>query len=382
MLERILVATNFRPSAEDAMKTAQTFNSEVTLIHVIPEIPGSPIDLHTLKAESRAGLGKLNTQLNEAGIRTGNPVVAVGSPFDQITQASELLDVNLIVTGSGGSVDSGARRPGYINERLIRKSSKPVCVVKSGAPPAFQRILCAVDYSDSSARALTNAIHLARAYQAELTVLTVIQTLAGLYQINANLARDAQSGFDQKEEKRLETFLKQFDFTDVRWSSQKKKGVPEWEILRFSQEWQADLLVMGSVGRTGHARIVLGTVTARVLHEMPCSVITLKAEHAILLELEAEIENIRKQWERGQELLKTGFPEEAIRQFQNCLIKDKFHVPALQGLADAHTRMGHREQAERYGHTAKILRAKMKQDSVEAAIRGEYSIWRKPEQAG
>ena len=381
MLEKILVATDFDRSADDALNTVQAlasaFNSQVILIHVIPKIPDSPVNLRTLKADSRKRLRELKSRLNGQGVRTGNSVVAVGSPFDQIIQVSELLDVNVIVAGSGDSVDGGRGSLAFTSERLVRKASKPVWVVKAGTLPVFGRILCAVDFSDPSARALTNAIHLARTFQAELTVLTVTQTLAGLYVASAVLARDAQSKFHRQEQKRFDEFLVQFDFTDVQWTKAMRQGVPEREILKFAQDASVDILVMGSVGRTGLARILMGTVAARVLREMPCSVITVKAEHAIRLQVEAEIADIEKQWERGQELLAKGFPEEAMGQFHNCLHKDNLYVPALQGLADAHERMGHREESERCSHTAKFIREKVLQNRVEASVRSSHPLWPK-----
>jgi len=143
MLEKILVATDFGRSAGDALKTAEAlasaFGSKVILIHVIPEIPGSPVNLRTLKTASRERLRKLKSQLTRAGVRTGDSVAAVGSPFDQIIQLSELLDVNVIVLGSGDGADADMCRLGFTPERLLRKASKPIWVVKAGALPVFKR---------------------------------------------------------------------------------------------------------------------------------------------------------------------------------------------------------------------------------------------------
>lgn len=378
MLEKILVATDFGRSAGDALKTAEAlasaFGSKVILIHVIPQIPGSPVNLRTLKTASRERLRKLKSQLTRAGVRTGDSVAAVGSPFDQIIQLSELLDVNVIVLGSGDGADADMCPLGFTPERLLRKASKPIWVVKAGALPVFKRILCAVDFSEPSARALTNAIHLARIFEAELTVLTVTQTLADLYVTNATLALEAQSKFLRQEERRFDEFLKQFDFTDVQWTKAMQRGVPEREILKLAREWSANLLIMGSVGRTGLARILVGSVAGKVIRGMPCSVITVKSEHAIRLQLEAEIADIELQWKRGQELLGQGFPLEAMRQFESCLAKDKFYAPALQGLAEAHARLGHLEESEMCSHRAKYIREKVLQDRIEAEIRSRHPL--------
>ena len=102
--------------------------------------------------------------------------------------------------------------------------------------------------------------------------------------------------------------------------------------------------------------------------------ITVKSEQAIRLQLEAEIADIELQWKRGQELLGQGFPLEAMRQFESCLAKDKFYAPALQGLAEAHARLGHLEESEMCSHRAKYIREKVLQDRIEAEIRSRHPL--------
>lgn len=285
LLEKILVATDFGKSAGDAVQTARTlagaFGSEIIFIHVIPDVSDSPENLRTLKAASRDRLRKLKAELVREGIRAGDSVVAVGSAFDQIIQASELLDVNVIVAGSGDNAEKGAGRLGVTAERLVRKAGKPVWVVKAGAAPVFKRMLCAVDFSDPSRRALANAIHLARTFQAELTVLTVAESLPYLHVSTATIAAEAHAKCRRQERREFDAFLKQFDFSDVACTKVVRQGVAHQEILKLAHEWSAGLLIMGSVGRTGLSRILLGSVAAKVIRELPCPVITVKSEHAI-----------------------------------------------------------------------------------------------------
>jgi len=285
LLEKILVATDFSQSSGHALQTAQTlakaFGSEIVLIHVIPKVPDSLVNLRTVRMGIRERLYDLKQELTEAGIRAVETVVEVGVAFDQIIQVSERLDVNVIVVGSGDRAEgSGAGHLGVTPERLVRKASKPVWVVKAGAAPVFKRILCAVDLSDPSRRALANAVHLARTFQAELAVLHVAESLPELYLSAATIAAEAQSKYRLEERREFDAFLKDFDFTDITWTKTVRQGGAHQEILKLAREWNADLLVMGSVGRTGLSRILLGSVAGKVLREMPCSVITVKSEHA------------------------------------------------------------------------------------------------------
>ena len=284
LLEKILVATDFSQSSGHAVQTAQAlakaFGSEIILLHVIPKVPDSLVNLRTVRMGIRERLYDLSRELTKAGIRAVETVVEVGVAFDQIIQASERLDVNVIVVGSGDRADGGAGHLGVTPERLVRKASKAVWVVKAGGSPVFKRMLCAVDFSAPSRRALANAVHLARTFQAELAVLHVAESLPELYAVHAVVAAEAQSKYRRQERREFDAFLKDFEFTDVIWTKTVRQGSAPQEILKFVREWSADLLVMGSVGRTGLSRILLGSVAGKVLREMPCSVITVKSEHA------------------------------------------------------------------------------------------------------
>jgi len=284
LLERILVATDFSKSSGHAVQTAQTlakaFGSKTILIHVIPKVPDSLVNLRTVRMAIRERLYDLSKELTKAGVRAVESVVEVGVAFDQIIQASERLDVNVIVVGSGDHAEPGAGRVGVTAERLMRKASKPVWVVKAGGAPVFKRMLCAVDFSDPSRRALANAVHLARTFQAELTGLHVAESLPELHVSTGTIPAEAQSNYQRQERRDFDAFLKDFDFTDVTWTKTVRQGGAHLEILKLAREWSADLLIMGSVGRTGLPRILLGSVAGKVIRELPCSIITVKSEHA------------------------------------------------------------------------------------------------------
>ena len=80
------------------------------------------------------------------------------------------------------------------------------------------------------------------------------------------------------DESRFDRFLERFDFQNVNWTRAVEKGQAHEEILAFSRKRGADLLVMGSVGRTALNRILIGSVAEKVIRELPCSVVTFKAE--------------------------------------------------------------------------------------------------------
>src|SRR4030042_2220793 len=137
------------------------------------------------------------------------------------------------------------------------------------------------------------------------------------------------------------------------------KGKPQEEILRGIREAQPSLLVMGSQGRTGLSRLLMGSTTERVVREMPCSIITLKQEHGIRFPLEKEVADIETHFRKGSELLGKQVTEGAIAQFEYCIRKDVFFIPAWEGMAVAYRQMGGKKEANRCEEMAEYIRKQL-----------------------
>ncbi|SDC96139.1 universal stress protein [Paraburkholderia lycopersici] len=142
----------------------------------------------------------------------------------------------------------------------------------------YSRILVALDGSETAAAALDAAIRLAHGTGAELLPLYVIDIPAIAYEVpgfDPSIARDAYV-----EESRIVCADAQ-----TRMTSEGVKGTPrsaEVElggedvaqcIERIAADWRADLIVMGTHGRRGVRRLVLGSVAERVLRSARCPVL-------------------------------------------------------------------------------------------------------------
>lgn len=379
LVEKILFATDFSQAADNALQmaisVAKTFSSEIIMIHVIREPQDSPLALDRLKNAATKRFKGIQSDIKKEGIQVDEPIVAVGTPFDQIIQFAASRDVNVIIIGSGEKERGDRFRLGITAERLVRRSNKPVWVVKRGSPPLIKKILCPVDFSEPSRRALTNAIHLSRNFQADLTVLTVVEPLSSIYRAAAGaLAKAEEKTWLEQEQFQFDKFLRGFDFHNLTWTKALRQGKPHQEILAMARETKCDLLVMGSEGRTGLARIFLGSVAEKVIREIPCSVITVKSEHAVRLKLGAEIATIDTHFKEGKELLEKGFPVEALRQFEIVIDMDKMYAPAWEGLAAAHSRLGHEEESKKCKEVARHIRQTLWQHRVEAEIRARHRL--------
>ncbi|MGE3491080.1 MAG: universal stress protein [Vicinamibacterales bacterium] len=140
----------------------------------------------------------------------------------------------------------------------------------------FSHVLCPVDFSETSVRATTYAMAFAGWYGAGLTLLHVVPTLdaaiepvVGLDEAERILLAASRSDV-LAELRRLAGPAVEGDRTTLIADS----GLVHATILRHAASLPADLLVMGTHGRSGFSRLFLGSVTERVLRNAPCPVLT------------------------------------------------------------------------------------------------------------
>lgn len=140
----------------------------------------------------------------------------------------------------------------------------------------FSHVLCPLDFSETSLRATTYAKAFAHWHGATLTLLHVVPTL--------DTAIEPAVGMDEAERILMATSrdavlaelrrLPGPPVQDDRTSLVADSGVVHTTILRHAATLPADLLVMGTHGRSGFSRLFLGSVTERVVRNAPCPVLT------------------------------------------------------------------------------------------------------------
>lgn len=136
----------------------------------------------------------------------------------------------------------------------------------------LQRILCPVDFSECSLRAFEFAAELASRCRAALEVVHVWQPSGRgvAYQgpMSAVVGEEAEIG------RALEKLYP--SNRDVACQHHLLVGEPVEEIIQLATERQIDLIVIGTHGRTGLSRWILGSVAETILHTAPCPVLTCK----------------------------------------------------------------------------------------------------------
>src|SRR5262247_2028474 len=146
----------------------------------------------------------------------------------------------------------------------------------------IRRILHPSDFSKASGPAFSKALELARANKAELVVLHVLAPplplLAGDGYVSMQVYEDLDKSARAHANGELAALAAKAKKAGVRAKTVLRDGVAHEQIVRAARSPRADMIVIGTQGRTGLARLFLGSVAARVVSTATCPVLTVRSK--------------------------------------------------------------------------------------------------------
>jgi nucleotide-binding universal stress UspA family protein len=145
----------------------------------------------------------------------------------------------------------------------------------------IRRILYPTDFSRASGAAFTKAVDLAKTNKAELQVVHVLapaMSMVGDGYVSPQVYEDLAASARAYGKKNLDALVAKAKKAGVRAKSILLDGVPHEQIARTARRQRADLVVMGTHGRTGLAKLFLGSVAGRVIAIAPCPVMTVRGK--------------------------------------------------------------------------------------------------------
>jgi nucleotide-binding universal stress UspA family protein len=286
-----------RTALDHGVMLARWYHARLTVLHVhqsaMPVYGVSHLGPEGLQAiqltdlERRQLLDRLDAEVSADRAATS---VAIDTVLDEangvsdaiVSRATE-LDIDFIVMGTHGR--SGFERLilGSVAERVLRKASCPVLTVPPRTAQAvpreiasFHRILCPVDFSPSSGRALQYAASLAQEAHAHLTVLHVVEMPPDLSEFPYTGLTEYRDARFQQARAHLSHAVK----TDVPAACRVDElvlvGRGYREIVRVAADQAADLIAMGIQGRGAADLMFFGSTTNHVIRQSTCPVLTLK----------------------------------------------------------------------------------------------------------
>ena len=221
-------------------------------------------------------------------ISSGVPEIVVmqGNPAKEIVLLAERMSADLLVMGTHGRGGFERLFLGSVTEKVLRTTLCPVLTIPppiqtpSDDPVVYTTILCPVDFSDTSSRALQYASSLAKETDARLILLHVVEGVTEPPDLDMHAQFNVPEYHRYLKEDAM-TRLKTAIPDEARLGRSEERvtsGKPFREILRVAAETNADLIVMGVHGRGAVERWVFGSTTHHVLREARRAVLTLRTD--------------------------------------------------------------------------------------------------------
>jgi len=292
-IRQILCPVDFseisRHALDHAAAIALWYEARLTVLYVfvnrptmdLPPLVLEDADRDRLMSDLRRMAGDVDTQVPLAF-----RVQEAESVHEDILAQLAALHADLLVIGTHGRAGFQRLFLGSVTEKVIRKATCPTLIVPPraadvapDAPVQFRRILCAVDFSDSSLDALAYAINIAEEADARLTLLHVVEIPPVLSQEPAALDIDLpriREAAPADARRRLHELIPAQARTYCTVETAVVAGRAHQEILRQAGERQSDLVVMGVHGRGVVDRLLFGSTTHHVVRAATCPVLVVR----------------------------------------------------------------------------------------------------------
>ncbi|WP_226023832.1 universal stress protein [Halomicrobium salinisoli] len=286
MYDTILVPTDGSEPAdaaiEMALALADRFDASLRAINVVEfarlskEVEGETSRRITELAEPI--LASITERAADRGVSVSTDIVETTDAVHRaIVDDADDHDADLVVMGTHGRTGLDRIALGSVTERTLRVSPVPVLTVSddASADPGLDSVLVATDGSDGANAAADHAIALCAATGAALRVVHVVNLTPLWGSAGSAAILDALEEFGQRA---VDDVIRRAEAAGVRSTEASVlSGTPARGIVDDADDHDVDLIVMGTHGRTGLDRYLLGSVTEHVVRLSDRPVLTLRA---------------------------------------------------------------------------------------------------------
>ncbi|MFH1076742.1 MAG: universal stress protein [Pseudomonadota bacterium] len=280
---KMLLAFDGSESSRNALKQAIVLaRSEQSWIRVVSVLPSYEGDLHLqgvsgIEEVLRNPADKLVKAAEE--ITSCEPVNVIinaehGEPYEKIIDVAEEENCDLIVMGRRGLGRVERMLMGSVIYRVISHSNIDVLVFPEDAPLGWKNILIATDGSAYSDIALSKALNFARLYEGGCAAVSV----ANIYPESYAVAPKIVEQLERKAIDILRGTAEKARAAGIELETYHLRGEPHEEIVNLAREVNADIIFMGSHGRAGIKKFLMGSVTEKVIGLSYCPVLVAKSK--------------------------------------------------------------------------------------------------------
>ncbi len=292
----VLVATDFMKPAQRAfgyaLKMATALDGRLVILHVLKGLDETPGGLRSeadylkpLKTAALLELGRLSRIAQDAGL-SSEPKLVLGDPVTAVLEEAQSRGADLIVLGTHGRTGWDRLQVGSTAIGVERRAPQAVLTVrgvvagdaKSAHRPTLHHLLVATDFSPAAQAALNWAARLAKQGEATLLLVHALEESPNPGGPIPQSQEQGRKGPDdhQPPEQRLETLVSSLKGQGLTAEGICVSGMPVQVILDEAARCAADVIVMGTEGKRGLSRMMLGSVAEQVIRRSGCPVLTAK----------------------------------------------------------------------------------------------------------
>lgn len=290
-LKKIIVGHDLAAGGEMALRSAvvlaNRFGAALRLVHVVEPLDAyqrgshpltSPYTQEEIAQKTGARLEALSKspKLDQLHVEYE---VRIGKPFVELIIAGRAWSADLIVVGAA----SGTGEPslGSTSERIVRKAPIPVIVAKRPLSSEAKIFLVPTDFSPCAGNAAEEALMLAKSFSARVVFFHVLDlylsyTVAYAHELGVSVPTLPPS--PQEIEPEWKAFLAGLPLEKVHWEKSTGEGQAATAIVDQAEKIHADMIVIGTHGRSGLPHMLLGSVAEKVVRTASCSVFTIRPE--------------------------------------------------------------------------------------------------------
>ncbi|QPV63656.1 universal stress protein [Halosimplex litoreum] len=294
MYETILVPTDGSAHAEraarHAVSLAEAFGASVTVLGVADiAAAAGPFDAGGVSREFRERVRSESESVVEETVALADDRVPVktavvdGDPAKAIVEYADEGEFDAVAMGTHGRRGLSRLVFGSVARYVVRHTTRPVLTARetdAGLVTDYDDVLVPTDGSDAAEAAVAHGIAVADAFDATVHAVTVVDlggmtTGSGVEPPTQRLERQTEAG-----EETVEAVAERARDEGLDATATVVHGFPSADLLDYVDEEGVDIVAMGTHGRTGLDRVLLGSTTERVLTRSPVPVLAVHPDDA------------------------------------------------------------------------------------------------------
>jgi nucleotide-binding universal stress UspA family protein len=290
-LKRIIVGHDLGGSGEVALRSAgvlaNRYGAALRLVHVV-----EPLDAYQRLSHPLTSPYTLEEIAQKTGVRLQTLVaspelarlqveyeVRRGKPFVELIIAGRAWQAHLIVVGGASQTEEPFL--GSTSERIVRKALVPVMVAKKPLSSDAKTFLVPTDFSSCARKAAEEAIMLAKSFSGRIVFFHVLDLYASntiAYAQEWGVSVPMPPPSPEEIEPEWEAFLSGLPLEKLDWEKCTGEGQAATAIVHQAKHMKADMIVIGTHGRSGLPHMLLGSVAEKVVRTASCPVLTIRPE--------------------------------------------------------------------------------------------------------